>query len=305
MKINLLFLFLATFSFGQYKRADFNLVGKVKSLQSVTKSYYNPNETAVSGFLDSEQFDSVYWEFNEKGGIILSENYSDYRGKLGVFDKTIYHYNFSNQIEKVETILIQNGEEPRKITQKKKFYYIKNQLVRIDEFNSGRTTNQFWVANYVYNVQNHLSEKIFWMEDEIFSKNTYEFDSNFNLLSEKNYHNNGSLGKVILYENNKEGQVVKIRTSIGNKETTEIFEYGKFYKNLYETRDENGKIIQTERYDEMGWLTEVQKFNYKIQKVDNYSFIFEFDKNNNWIQCEISKNKHPVYLIQRKITYFK
>ncbi|MDX9705068.1 MAG: hypothetical protein RBT46_05115 [Weeksellaceae bacterium] len=64
MKINLLFLFLATFSFGQYKRADFNLVGKVKSLQSVTKSYYNPNETAVSGFLDSEQFYSVYWEFN-------------------------------------------------------------------------------------------------------------------------------------------------------------------------------------------------------------------------------------------------
>ena len=58
-----------------------------------------------------------------------------------------------------ETTLIQNGEEPRKISQRKIYYYLKNQLQRVDEFNSGRTSDQFWVTNWVYD-RGKLKEKV-------------------------------------------------------------------------------------------------------------------------------------------------
>lgn len=304
MKFSFLFLMLTSLCLGQYQTSDFGLIGNVKSLQSVTKPYFESSTTTASGFLDSEQFDSIYLEFNQKKSLVVRENYLDYRGKLGIFDRTTFEYNYLNQIEKIENLLIQNGEEPQKIAQKKKFYYLNNQLIRVDEFNSGRTTEQFWVANYVYNEKNQVKEKVFWMEDEYFSKEVYEFDFNNHLISSKTYSNNHTLGKIVNYKNNKEGLPIEIRTTHGNNESIERYEYGKIYKSSYQMNDSKGKIILKELYDENAGLKEVKKFNYKSKKIDNYSFIFEFDNENNWIHCEILKNEVPTFSIQRKITYF-
>src|SRR5690606_29392208 len=173
----------------QFRTTDFRLLGKVESVQSVTYAYGNPSKTEVSGFLDSEQFDSVYLKFDRRRNLILRENFLDYRGKLGLFDRTILQINPSNQLEKLETTLIQNGEEPRKISQRKRFYYLQNQLVRQDEFNSGRTSNQYWVTNYIYE-KGEIAEKVFWMEDEIFSRDKFNYNFKGELTEEKNFHNN-------------------------------------------------------------------------------------------------------------------
>lgn len=303
-KISLWLVLISTFALSQNRTSDFGLVGKVESLQSVTTSYNNPNQTAVSGFLDSEQFDSIYLKFDRKRNLILKENYLDYRGRLGIFDRTTYAYNPQNQIEKLETTLIQNGEEPRKVSQRKIYYYLKNQQIRMDEFNFGRTTDQFWVMNSVYDGGN-LKEKVFWMDDEIFSRTNYEFDWNNNPLSEKTFHNNGKEGKITIYENNKSGLPIQVTTSSGRLKTVDTYSYGANYLLQHSKRDETGKIVLSETFSQNGMISVIEKLNHSNGLAHSYAFNFKFDGNNNWISCEISKNNTPIYLINRKINYYK
>src|SRR5690606_18054627 len=302
IKISLLLLFLANGLSAQFRTTDFRLLGKVESVQSVTKSFSNPDQTKVSGFLDSEQFDSVYLKFDRRRNLILRENYLDYRGKLGLFDRTVLQINPSNQLEKLETTLIQNGEEPRKISQQKKFYYIKNQLVRTDEFNSGRTSDQFWVMNASYK-NGEISKKVFWMEDEIFSMDKLEYDEKNLLRSETNFHNNGSKGKTVKYEY-ANGDLLKKISELGNETTIETFRYDKDRLSQIESAAQTGKILRIESYDENGLLSALKRFNHKTQEFDLYRFEFEMESENNWTKCVISRHQSTIYSIQRKITYF-
>lgn len=302
IKISFFLLFLANGLSAQFRTTDFRLLGKVESVQSVTKSFSNPDQTKVSGFLDSEQFDSVYLKFDRRRNLILRENYLDYRGILGLFDRTVLQINPSNQLEKLETTLVQNGEEPRKISQRKKFYYIKNQLVRTDEFNSGRTSDQFWVMNASYK-NGEISKKVFWMEDEIFSVDQLEYDEKNLLRSETNFHNNGSKGKTVKYEY-ANGDLLKKISESGNETTIETFRYDNGRLNQIELAENSGKLLRIEKYDENGLLSELKRFNHKTQEFDTYRFEFEMDSENNWTKCLISQNQNPIYNIHRKITYF-
>lgn len=294
---------ISAWALGQNKTSDFGLVGKVKSVQSVTKMYNDSRKTTTSGFLDSEQFDSVFLKFDLKRNLILKENFLDYRGRLAIFDRTKYRYNPQNQIEELVTTLIQNGEEPQKTSQRKVYYYLKNQMIRMDEFNYGRTSNQYWVVNSVYN-SGKLKEKVFWMEDEIFSRSEFEFDWNNNPLSEKTYHNNGNLGKTLLYENNSSGLPVKISTHSGNSTSKESFIYGPSYLLEYILTDAKGIVLESDNYDEEGMISVAKRWNHSRGIHDIYSFNFDRDSNNNWIRCEISKNNVPMYQIIRKINYY-
>ena len=302
IKISFFLLFLANGLSAQFRTTDFRLLGKVESVQSVTKSFSNPDQTKVSGFLDSEQFDSVYLKFDRRRNLILRENYLDYRGKLGLFDRTVLQINPSNQLEKLETTLVQNGEEPRKISQQKKFYYIKNQLVRTDEFNFGRTSDQFWVMNVSYK-NGEISKKVFWMEDEIFSVDQLEYDEKNLLRTETNFHNNGSKGKTVKYEY-ANGDLLKKISESGNETTIETFRYDNGRLSQIELAENSGKLLRIEKYDENGLLSELKRFNHKTQEFDTYRFEFEMDRENNWTKCLISQNQNPIYNIHRKITYF-
>ena len=303
MRISLFFLFLTGILSAQFRTTDFRLLGKVESVASITTHYSNPNQTGVSGFLDSEQFDSIYLKFDKRRNLVLNENYLDYRGKLGLFDRTVLQINPSNQLEKLETTLIQNGEESRKISQRKIYYYLRNQLVRTDEFNSGRTTDQFWVMNASYDPRGEISEKKYWMEDEVFSIDKLEYDEKGLLRSEKNFYNNGSQGKIVEYEF-REGNLLKKMTRSGNETTIETFVYDTDKLSGYQHAENSGKILRTESYDKNGLLSELKKFNHKTQQFDVYRFDFEMDGENNWTKCVITRNQTPIYLVQRKITYY-
>lgn len=287
----------------QFRTTDFRLLGKVESVQSVTYAYENPSKTEVSGFLDSEQFDSVYLKFDRRRNLILHENFLDYRGKLGLFDRTILQINPSNQLEKLETTLIQNGEEPRKISQRKKFYYLRNQLVRQDEFNSGRTSDQYWVTNYLYEKGN-LIAKHFWMEDELFSVDRLEYNLRNQISKETNFHNNGRSGKTVEYIYSDGVSTKKITTS-GNEKTIESFIYNDGLLSGYELIEKSGRLLEAKTYNRDGLIKSVKKFNHLSQSIDNYDFKYKKDRENNWVFCEISKNSLPVYLVKRKINYFK
>lgn len=287
----------------QQKTSDFGLIGNVKSLSSITFSYQNPHQTTFSGFLDSENFDSIYLEFDRKRNLILRENYLDYKGKLGIFDRTFFHFNPNNQIEKIENFLIQNGEEPKKLAQQIKFYYLHKLLLRVDEFNSGRTSDQYWVVNWVYE-KGWLKEKIYWMEDQVFSKDEFEFNTNYHLISEKNFSNSGKLNRLKLYENNHSGLPTKIITHTGNERIIEKFEYRSAYLKQRWDLDNNGNSTLIETFDIYGRIQEIKKYNYSTLFYDTYNFDFELDPTNNWIKCNISQNGQLIYQINRKINYY-
>ena len=301
MRFTIFLIFLGSILSAQNHLNDFNLSGKVKNLESTTYLFSDNSKTNPSGFLDSEMYDAIQLDFDRKGNLIQRENYLDYRGKLGLFDRTIYQFNFTNQIEKQETTLVQNGEEPRKISQKKQFYYIQNQLIRIDEFNTGRTSDQFWVTNLVYDG-GRLKKKEFWMDDEIFS--VTEFENRLTKISsEKTFHNDGKLGKTIQYNYDENANLILKSTKSGNEKTEESFEYGKNFLKNQSIRN-NELIISKTNFDENGLPNEIQKFNYKTQKFDLYQFKFKYDAQNNWINCVILENQSPKFVIKRTISYY-
>lgn len=296
------FLLLPFVISAQFKTTDFELTGKVKSVQSVCRPYYNSGKTAVSGFLGHEDYDSVFLSFDKRRNLVLRENYLDYKGKLGIFDRTINQINPSNLIEKSEITLIQNDEEPRKIAQRKRYYYLKNQLIRMDEFNSGRTSDQNWTANSVYK-NGVLSEKIYWMDDAVFSTEKFEFDKNYNPVSKKTFSNNGTAGLQIDYQNDKSGMPINTISQSTGLKTEEIIDYKGFYPSKI-TFKNGSEITKTVFYNPAGRVFEVDRINYQNQNIDIFKFEYEFDSENNWIRCEISKNGQKAFVISRTISYY-
>lgn len=290
--------------FAQNKATHFGLWGNVESMQTVTKSYHHPSRTEVSGFLDSEMYDSISMKFDRRRNVIFRENYLDYRGKLGLFDRSILQVNANRMPEKLETTLIQNGEEPRKISQRKIYYYKGAQLIRMDEFNSGRTSDQFWVTNYVYKGT-QLVEKWVWMEDEIFSRVKMEYNDRNRLAAEKTFSNNGQLGKKIEFEFNSSGDLIKKMTQLGNEKTFETFVYDNDLKKKYLVLDSSGKVLHEEMYNELGWISQVRKKNHQRNSEDFYEFEYKIDSMNNWTECTIKKNQIPEFKIIRNIKYYK
>lgn len=302
MRLTFLFIFFCSFLSAQNHRNDFKLRGKVRSMQSTTYLFSDNSATSHSGFLDSEMYDAVKLNFDEKGNLILRENYLDYRGKLGLFDRTVYQFNPGNQIEKQETTLVQNGEEPKKISQRIKFYYLANQLVRRDEFNSGRTTDQFWVINYIYKG-GRLKKKEFWMEDEIFS--TAEFEHMLHkVISETTVHNNGKRGQLIRSEYDENQNLVYKTTESGNEKTIETFLYDGNVLKEHLVKNNKQEIQLRETFNPDGLPSSIEKISYTKKLLTRYTFKYEFDSQNNWINCIILEDDLPKFKIIRTINYY-
>lgn len=299
-QIKILFLFCPVFLFAQLQIDDFQLNGNIESVQTKSGVWENEAKTSASGFFETEDFDSVFLKFDRKGNLVLRKNFLDYQGKLGLFDETKFQFNAESQIEFQETELIQNGEEPWKISQRKIYYYIENQLARIDEFNSGRTTDQFWVTNFIYEG-GRLKRKDFWMEDKIFSYSKFAHRL-MKITKEETFHNDGKLGKTIDYGFDENAKLILKSAHSGNEYFEETFEYEKG-KLARKTISENKNIIQIEKFNSLGLPLEIQKFNYQKKKMDVYRFKFEYDSHDNWINCVILVNQTPQLKIKRKIKY--
>lgn len=302
MRLTILNLFLCCFLSAQNHLDDFKLQGNVKDMESTTYLISGDSKTNPSGFLDSEMYDAMILNFDNKGNIISRENYLDYQGKLGLFDKTVYQYNFNNKIEKQETTLIQNGEEPRKTSQKKIFYYLGDKLIRTDEYNFGRTTDQFWVINHIY-LGGRLKKKEFWMEDEIFSVSEFEHRL-YNIISEKTIHNDGKHGQKVSYEFNENQKIANKTTESGNESVIETFLYDSDVLKEHIVKNQKQGIQLRETFNPEGLPLLIEKINYTKNSLTPYKFQYEFDFQNNWINCVILENEIPKFKIIRKINYY-
>lgn len=302
MQLRFLLFFLFSIALSQNQAVNFQLKGKVKTVESTTYLVLDDTQTTASGFLDSEYFDAVKLDFDHQGNLVLRQNYLDYQGKLGLFDKTIYWYNPENQLEKTETTLVQNGEEPTRISQTKNYYYLANKLVRADEFNFGRTTNQTWIINYKYFHQN-LSEKEFWMEDEIFSKEIHTYDLTNYIESIQTFHNDGKIGQIIFFQYAEKRNLKNKITETGNEKIVESFEYENGLLKTLILKDSKDEIQMRKTYYPSGLPATIEKKDYNQNRLLKYDFKFTFDSQNNWINCLILEDEKQKFRIVRKINY--
>lgn len=298
----IIFLFFSVLA-AQNHVADFHLKGKVRSLESTTYQVSADSRTGVSGFLDSEFYDAVSLNFAPDGNLVLRKNFLDYRGKLGLYDQTVYQYNPGNQLEKQQTTLVQNGEEPTRVSQLKNYYYLGNRPVRMDEFNYGRTTDQSWTINYKYSLEN-LTEKEFWMEDQIFSKEIHAYDLTNRLDFVQTVHNNGKPGQRIFFQYDEQRNLKNKTTETGNEKEQESFEYERGVLKFRTLSDGNGKIQLRETYFPNGLPKVVEKINYARNSFSKYEFKYEFDSQYNWINCLILEDENPKFRIVRRIIYY-
>lgn len=301
MKLALILCFCCVFLTAQQHLHDFKLNGNVQSLESTSYSF-SQTKTSPSGFLDSELYDKIKLDFDRNGNLVSRENYLDYQGKLGLFDKTVYQFNSHNQIEKQETTLIQNGEEPKKISQRKLLYYLGDRLIRTDEFNFGRTTDQFWVINYIY-IGGRLKKKVFWMDDKIFSVTEFEHRL-YKIISETTIHNDGKKGQKINFEYDDNQRIKNKTTEAGNEKMTESFLYEKDHLKEHIIKNKQQEVQLKETFNSFGLPVLIEKINYNTNSLTAYKFEYEFDLQNNWINCVILEDGTPRYKIIRKINYY-
>ncbi|MDD3459341.1 MAG: hypothetical protein PHO74_07695, partial [Weeksellaceae bacterium] len=64
------------------------------------------------------------------------------------------------------------------------------------------------------------------------------------------------------------------------------------------------KVLRTTYYHPNGRIFEIHLLDYSTNGTDIYRFEYEFDSNNNWVKCKITKNQTPAYIISRKINYY-
>lgn len=210
-----------------------------------------------------------------------------------------------------------------------RIYNRNNLLIRRQTFEASGSNRH--VFNYDYDNQNNLSEETWLNSDNSFRlKIKYKYDDKNNLTEKCDVLANGFTKKEI-YSYNEMGVI--INSNIQNSNSENNCKY-----------DEKGNILEENRYDHTGKLTDNLKYKYdlngnKIERTwlrpawdisakSSYEynendlfiketiynkdgsissiiqFVYEYDKNRNWIKKIELKDNEPKFITIREIDYF-
>ena len=140
------------------------------------------------------------------------------------------------------------------------------------------------VLNNYFNIYNEKGNKIednFYDSDgNLSSKDTYEYDEKGNNIEKNNYDSDGSLNSKTTYKYDKKGNKIE--------------------DNSY---DSDGSLNSktTYKYDEKGNMIE---YNTDGRFGEKYTYKYEYDKNNNWIQQVTYEDNKPIQITERIIEYY-
>ena len=166
------------------------------------------------------------------------------------------------------------------------------------------------VLNNYFNIYNEKGNKIednFYDSDgNLSSKDTYEYDEKGNNIEKNNYDSDGSLNSKTTYKYDKKGNKIEDNSydsdgSLNSKTTYKYDEKGNnIEKNNY---DSDGSLNSktTYKYDEKGNMIE---YNTDGRFGEKYTYKYEYDKNNNWIQQVTYEDNKPIQITERIIEYY-
>ncbi len=269
MKIHIYFLlvFLVLFSCTS-NNYDESLIEIIEETSYILKEV---NDEVVKGereLVDTwgGEFDTKYW-YNSLGLIVTKKSYV-------LKDKTYYNYdNNWNLIEEVTSDL--SGEYK---IQKFMTYNNEGEILTEDYYNSMYPGNV--TTTFIY-YKGKLVEKIrINNHGDLVERSTFKYDG-MNLVI--NLYCGLDIYSISTYKSDSNENIIEINEYFPGDSTSDKSQY---------KYDEYGNDIED--------ISEFQTFDYK--SLSNY--VYEYDKNNNWITKIEFDSLIPIRIVERKIVYF-
>ncbi len=279
---------------------DFNLKGKVEKVISTATD--TKGNTATLPFLENEFYNQISLEFNQKGLLTKRINYLDYQGKLAVYNYVNYDYNNSNSIDKQTNIVINNGEDPKRIASDKTFVYDnKNRLINLTEKIEGKSSKSSYET--VFNYSNRLDKIITKVEGSTISENNLTYNKNGLLVLDEMTSFDGKKGRKSYYIYDKETPIFQEEIA-GNSSKIMFFENGSISK--LKSFDANKTLIYQADFDSKNEIINFKKQSFRNGQtiLTSYQVLYEYDSKNNWIKASISSNGDLKYVVKRAINYY-
>ena len=280
--------------------AEFNLKGKVEKITS-TATEANGNSTTLP-FYENEYYDQVSLEFNQKGLLAKRTNYLDYRGKLAVYNYVNYDYNNANLIDKQTNVVINNGEDPKRIASDKKFVYDNNnRLINLTEKIEGKSSKSSYET--VFSYSNKLDKIITKVEGSTISENSLTYNKNGLLVLDEMTSFDGKKGRKSYYI--YDGKMPVYNEEIaGNSSKILFFDNGNISK--LQSFDNNKMLAYQADFDSRNEIINFKKQSFRNGQtvLTSYQVSYEYDSKNNWIKASITTNGALKYIVKRTITYY-
>ena len=279
---------------------DFNLNGNIKQVTSTAKDA-NGNFATIP-FLENEFYNQIVLEFNSKGNLTKRTNNLDYRGKIGVYSFTEYQYNSSQLPTEIKTTVLNNGEDPKRVSSLKKYTYNSNdQINDFQETVKSKTSSTayqtlFKYSNLLENVQNKV-------DGTTSGEVKYTYNKAGKLIKQETIGFDGKSGlkKYFIYDGAT--PIYEEVNNNGNKQMTFINQDNSVSK--FQQFDQNQNLKLELNFDQTNNITEakVQTFQAGKPILNTYQIKYNYDSKNNWTTANVYTKGDLKYVVTRDISY--
>lgn len=278
---------------------DFGLIGKVKEMQ--TKSIETVSNRPATGFFSNEYYNQTVHRFDQNGLLLSKTNFLEYGNRLGVYSEENYHYNRSNQLEEYQKIILNNGEDPRRIEEHKKYQYQNGKLIQEDFVYQSKSNQIRYQTLYTQNKD--LQKIVDKTEGANNSETTFLYNGNQNLVKTETTYFNGEKGLVEYFIYDEAGNTIAVER-IGKNLRSFGFEDKEKRKETRRFFDANWQLEREEMYNnnELISLKKAEKEGQNF--LNTYTFNYQYDSHGNWVKCEVFRDARPWQIIERTISYY-
>ena len=258
-----------------------NLQGKVKSITQNTFNAIDKFGEIVKGekyfnkFIgetsNSYSLENSYTEFNKNGFLIKSLESSWVR----------FFYDKNNRL--IEDRYYHDGFITYNSNKYK--YDEKGLLLEINSFSNQKLDSLIFKKKYIYDIEgNNIEQNFYNSKGELDGKSKIKYHNN-EIVEIKNYNEDGTCWNKDIYDEN--GNVIVV-----------------------DLIDDSGKIFlkKESEYNEKNLIVELKNIHNNGTKIIEYKTEYKytkFDSNDNWIERIEYDNGKPIYIVERKIEYYK
>lgn len=280
---------------------DFNLQGAVQKV--ISTAYDAKGNYATLPFLENEYYNQIILEFDSKGYLSKRTNNLDYRGKLATYSFVDYEYNNQRKPLEIKTTVINNAEDPKRISSLKTFEYTSNgHLLELHETVKSKTSTTHYQTQFTYGSR--LESAIIKTDGTTSGELKYSYNKAGNLIKQESIGFDGKNGqkRYFMYE---EKQPIYEEVNVNNnKQLTFIDQNNNTTKIQYFDQNQNIKLELT--YDQKKQVNEAKVQTFRAGKpfLTTYQIHYQYDDKNNWITATVTADGQLQYNVQREIIYY-
>lgn len=279
---------------------DFHLNGKVTKVISTAKD--GNGHWATLPFLENEFFNQIILEFNSQGYLQKQTNNLDYRGNLATYSYTEYQYNRQHQPTEIKTTVINNGEDPKRISSLKTYEYNPDgQLQQLYEAVQSKTTSIQYQTEFSYT--NRLESVVRKTDGKKSGELKFSYNKVGQLIKQESFGFDGRNGqkRYFMYDGNT--PIYEELNIDGRAQMT--FVDLNYKTSKFQQFDQNQQLKLELNFDSNHHVTaaKVQSFRTGKPFLSTYTIQYQSDAQNNWIRADIYQNGILEYIVQREITY--